>query len=163
MIQTEQIPLPRRTPNTGSKLNVYPTRCNPSAYAFGRACHYCHFVRESAHIHHWSRGSLPRYLESLSLSSIRDRGCNRPLITSNSEVAFFRAASESSGHSRFGEIGRSAWPLPTLGAIYVPALGSSTRYERFGGSHAALRDSRVASISLLNSLFTSAASIQKGA
>src|SRR3989449_8417569 len=24
-------------------------RCNPSAYAFGGACHYCHFLRQSTH------------------------------------------------------------------------------------------------------------------
>jgi hypothetical protein len=29
-------------------------RCNPAAYAFGRARHYCHFIRQVAHIHHCS-------------------------------------------------------------------------------------------------------------
>src|SRR5437588_221580 len=29
-------------------------RCNPTAYAFGCARHYCHFIRQSAHIHHCS-------------------------------------------------------------------------------------------------------------
>ena len=29
-------------------------RCNPAAYAFGRARHYRHFIKQSAHIHHSS-------------------------------------------------------------------------------------------------------------